>query len=222
MCLLLRPRGVPIPQAAQAATQWRIRLSHSLRCCLGRLGDRAAPWGYKETRNPSTPTHCRVHPSSSGPALAAWGRGTPHRGMRRHPPPPESGGYSRVPRLGVDGLCVYSYPHKLSRSPKWPRQDRTHSRVSIAVWEDRIHTLYSLGSPLSMNVRRERRSVAARSSRSGWQWSPLCRWPLLRPHLPLAPPSVEPRAGSSGPRTVQTPRLYKLSTRVSPATFGFP
>ena len=101
---LVLPRGVPIPQAAQAGPEGLgcIRRcvgmaglcgdSHShtaadtpesLRSCLGRMGDRGAPWEYEETRGLAVPTQRRIHRSPSGPAWAACGIGTPHGAQPR-------------------------------------------------------------------------------------------------------------------------------------------
>ena len=50
----------------------------SLRSCLGRLGDRDAPWGGQgRVEIQYLPAQWRTHPSPSGPA---WGIGAPRGG----------------------------------------------------------------------------------------------------------------------------------------------
>ena len=73
----------------------------SLRSCLGRLGDRDAPWENEDTQGPHSPTQQRIHPSPFRPARATWGIGTARGTTRMHKvhQSPHSGEYTRDPTV---------------------------------------------------------------------------------------------------------------------------
>ena len=133
-CLLVSPRGVPIPQAAQAGLQ-------GLGCIRGCVG-------VEGVVSPRTPTGRPYPPSGAGrtggtrvyPPLCGGGwcacllvppRGAPIPQTAQAGP--EGLGCIRG-CVGVDGVRVSSYPHGASLSPKRPNQDRRDWGVSAAVW----------------------------------------------------------------------------------------
>ena len=154
-------------------------------------GVSALVWGWMVCVSPRTPTGRHYHPSDPGrtggtrvyPPLCGGGWCArllvPPRGV----PIPQTAqagpeGLRCIRRcVGLDGHCAYLVPPRGILIPKRPGRDRWDSGVSIAAGEGRVPTLYH--GIASMDVRRERRSTTVRSSRSGGQWSPLCRRPSL-------------------------------------------
>ena len=84
--------------------------AESLRFCLGRLGDRGAPWGYEETHTPH-PTQRRIHPIPLSLAWAVRGIEAPRLGDRGAP-----GGYEET------------------RTPSTPTQRHIHPSTSGPAW----------------------------------------------------------------------------------------
>ena len=202
LCILVLPRGVPIPQGAQAGPE-------GLECilrCVGVAGPGVLSFSHRVSLSPKRPTQDRGD-SGVSPALWEWlapaylilPQGVPIFQVAQ-------AGTEELTCLhryvGMPGPCVSWLSHGASLSPKRPRQDLRDSGVSALKWE-----LLDLVRPRSA-MARPYPPRGPRSSGGTRVYPPLCGsvWTLCILVLPRGVPI--PQAAQVGAEGLRCIRRY--------------